>query len=56
VNLRHNISFEVTELQFLAIRYKFPFAVARRIDREGKYWCKIWAMRYKERIMDLLKK
>lgn len=48
--------FEVTENQYNVLMSKFPGVVAGRYDEDNnKYYIKVWLMKYKPYVEDILK-
>ena len=56
MEIEYNTPIEVTEVQYKRIVGKFGMIVAHRVDDAGRYWIKLWAMEFKDKLeKELLK-
>ena len=55
INLEYDVKVEVTRSQYWRLVKRFPMIIAHRRDLEkGKYYFKLWYMRYKSMVEDCL--
>ena len=56
MEIKYNTPIEVTEEQYNRITKRFRMIVAHRRDDEGRYWIKLWVMKYKDQLEKELNK
>jgi len=55
MNLQYDVPVEVTRAQYRKLVKHFPEVIAHRRDlKTGKYYIKLWDMRYKEQVERML--
>jgi hypothetical protein len=55
MEIQYNIPIEVTEGQYRKIMRTLAGVVAGRKDEDGKYWVKLWFMKYRNHLEIMLK-
>jgi hypothetical protein len=50
IELKYNTPVEVSKEQYQSITNRYRMIVAHRKDDQGRYWIKLWAMEYRERL------
>ena len=50
MEIKYDTPIEVTREQYYRVIKKFAEIVAYRIDKQGKYWVKLWVMSFKEKL------
>ena len=47
MDIKYDAPIEVTKEQYDRIKIKFAGLVAHRVDSDGRYWIKLWHMKYR---------
>ncbi|KKL03787.1 hypothetical protein LCGC14_2622620 [marine sediment metagenome] len=55
MGIEYNKPVEVTRAQYQRLS-RWGMIVAHRVDDQGRYWVKLWVMRYKEELKKELNK
>lgn len=56
MEIKYDVPFEVTEKQYHKVMKEYGTLVAGRKDENGKYFIKVWFMKYAEKIKSTLSK
>ena len=56
MEIKYDVPIEVTRKQYRRVITKFGQLVAHRVDSKGRYFIKLWDMRFKNKLREELKK
>ena len=54
LTIEYDVSFEVTQEQYIEIKKQLSGYALCRIDDDGKYFCKLWFMKYERHLRAIL--